>query len=693
MLFAVLGALALREFTEAAAVTFLFSISEWLETRATARARNALSEIINLRPERAHLINPNTNATVMVPAESVAVGSLVRVRTGDKIPCDGVVVEGIAIVDESSLTGESLPVKKTTDDEVSGGTINVGMTPLVIKTTSTAENSAVARLIRLVEEAQANRSPTETMIDEFAKRYTPLVVITAFAMCTIPWFFGRDIGVIWTKNGLITIVIACPCALIISTPVTYVAGLAASAQCGVVVKGGAHLESLGQVRKICFDKTGTLTKGRLSVLRLEQVSDQLSRKQLLEYLFVAEAPSSHPIAAALVAACRNEGVTSAGNMVTDKHTVLEGEGVVVNTNGQRVHVGNHRLFRRLGLLNTLPSHHVHNVEHWSSHLGTVGFIGVEDLGIVGIYCVADAVRPESPQVMSDLRQMGIEVTMLTGDAYKSALMIGHQVGLTPENIRSELLPSEKLDLVREMKQVNPSLSSSSSILSCRRHRLVLMCGDGVNDAPALACADVGVAMGTGAALSMETSDVTLMESHLTKLVYCLRMGRRVQRTILENIMFSFTAKAAVLVLMFAHRSSLWFAIVSDVGAMLIVTMNGMKLLPSKREKKRLSHEETLLEKEAEKSVELLCEKSSDTDCIARGFYVQGKDSPLLLTTSKEGTGTNGNIDTEKGHDSCDGRNFRCCPNIRNCDDCGNSCADQDTVHCKEQVMEIYCGVV
>eukprot|EP00985_Skeletonema_marinoi_P034843 scaffold45008_cov153-Skeletonema_marinoi.AAC.1 len=242
MLFAVLGALPLQEYTESAAVCFLFSISEALESRATARARNALSAIVCLRPEHANVINPYTKAIVVLPASVVAAGSVVSVRTGDKVPCDGVVIEGKSHVDESTLTGESRPISKTKGSKVSGGTINTGSTQLVIKTTATSESSAVSRLIRLVEEAQSNRSETEKMVDTFAKIYTPFVILAALCMCTIPWAFGREVGIFWSKNALVTIVIACPCALIISTPVTYVAGLTAAAQRGVIVKGGQHLE-------------------------------------------------------------------------------------------------------------------------------------------------------------------------------------------------------------------------------------------------------------------------------------------------------------------------------------------------------------------------------------------------------------------------------------------------------------------
>lgn len=367
------------------------------------------------------------------------------------------------------------------------------MTQLVVKTTATVDNSSVARLIRLVEEAQANRSQTETMIEEIVKRYTPLVLLIAISMCTIPWSFGKETGLFWTKNGLITIVIACPCALIISTPVTYVAGLAACAQNGLIVKGGAYLEALAQVKNIAFDKTGTLTQGRFAVIHLDLLSEKISRKTLLEYIAVAETSSSHPIATALVAAARNEGVTIDKDLKSENHTLLEGEGVMVTVNGKKVHVGNVRLFERLGLISSVSDETVMRTEQWASY-GTVGYISVEEIGIVGVYCVADSVRPEAKDTIDEIKKLGIGVVMLTGDARSSALGIGKQIGISAESVVSELLPKEKLDFIADIK----GGEKSGSILNpCKRRQLVLMCGDGVNDAPALATADVGVAMGEG----------------------------------------------------------------------------------------------------------------------------------------------------------------------------------------------------
>ncbi|KAL3763614.1 hypothetical protein ACHAW5_003912 [Stephanodiscus triporus] len=323
----------------------LFAISKGLEQSATSRARNALSDIICRQPEYANVLNPVTNDIVVLPANSVAVGTTVSVRTGDKIPCDGEVIEGTSTVDESSLTGESMPITKSTGMKVSGGTINSGNTQLVIRTTATSNNSAVARLIRLLEEAQLNRSETEKMVDSFAKVYTPIVVLAAFFMCTVPWAFGAEIGRVWVHNGLVTIVLACPCALIISTPVTYVAGLAAVAQKGVVCKGGQHLEGLGRVKSIFFDKTGTLSQGIFALLHFEVVDGARSREEVFGYLALMEAPAAHPLSDAIVKGAANEQV-DIPKLKTQNHTLLPGEGITATVLGVKIHVGNKKLFSR-----------------------------------------------------------------------------------------------------------------------------------------------------------------------------------------------------------------------------------------------------------------------------------------------------------------------------------------------------------
>jgi len=584
MFSAAVGAVALQEFTEAGAVAFLFSLSEWLEARATARARNALSAIVQLRPDKANLIHPSTRDIIVVPASAVPIGALVRVKTGDKIPCDGVVVQGTSTVNESSLTGESRPVLKAPMDEVSGGTVNSGMVDLLVRTTCTTENSAVSRLIRLVEEAQANRSETEKIVDTFARYYTPVVIFVALCMVTIPWAFGPEIGRLWTNNGLVLLVVACPCALIISTPVTYVAGLAAAAQKGVLIKGGTHLETLGMVKKIAFDKTGTLTCGEFALLHLETIENEMKRLEILEMLALVEERAHHPLAQAIVAGIKNEGIElSTTSDRIENTTNIAGEGVTASVDGFTVYVGNERLFTRLGMSDALPADIKSKSDRWASEGDTVGFMGIEGFGIVAAYSVADSVRPESARVVESLCKLHVEVTMLTGDNADAARTIGRQLGLEDEHIRSQLLPEEKLEIVEAMKQEELNYPRQHYFKACKRNNgKVMFCGDGVNDGPALTIAHVGIAMGAGAALAMETSDVTLLDSNLEKLIYAMKLGKRVIQKIRENIVFSFLVKGIVVGFTLAGSVHLWVAIATDVGAMILVTLNGMTLLPYRK---------------------------------------------------------------------------------------------------------------
>jgi Zn2+/Cd2+-exporting ATPase len=600
MFFASIGAVALGQYDEAAAVVFLFASSEFLELRATSRARRALSAIVDLRPDVANLVHPVTQDVLVVPATAVPVGFQVVVRVGDKIPCDGLVVAGESSVNESSLTGESRPVRKTPGSQVFGGTVNSGLSPLMIRTTSTSDDSAVARLIKLVEEAQANRSETEKLVEEFAKVYTvspsvhfmhsfqlmpvstrfvvveqPVVVFSAILMVSIPWAFGNDLGKKWTEIGLILLVVACPCALIISTPVTYVAGLAATAQNGILVKGGARLEALGLVGKVFLDKTGTLSEGNFQLIDLQVIGAGLSREEVFQHLVMMEQPSSHPIAQAVVAASQNERFSVPDSWVIADHAVVPGEGVSGIVNDSQVYVGNERMFRRLGLLDAIDNKYQGSVEKWKSIGGTIGFMSVQGFGIVCAFCVCDSVREESLSAVSALRRMGMEIKMLTGDNRSAASVVGKQVKIDESEIESELLPEDKLEFVRE------SITKRKGTSVCNRNNLVLFVGDGVNDAPALALADVGVAIGSGAEYAMETADVTLLDSNLGKLVFSIQMGRRVLRKIKENIAFSVGIKLVVLFFTLLGHGRLWAAIATDVGAMLLVTLNSMRLIQAR----------------------------------------------------------------------------------------------------------------
>jgi Cd2+/Zn2+-exporting ATPase len=367
-----------------------------------------------------------------------------------------------------------------------------------------------------------------------------------------------------------------------------VAGLAATAQNGVLIKGGAYLEALGNIGHIFFDKTGTLSEGNFKLLHLDTVGELYSRQTIFEYLSLMEERASHPLAQALVHGAKAEGVKFHESLFVKNHTFLPGEGISGEINELQIYVGNKRLFSRLELYGSLPSQKKAMVDEWESEGATIGFMSIGNSGIVCLYCVADAVRPEAKEVLQQFFCMNIEVSMLTGDRREAALTIGKQVGLTDNQIKSELLPEEKLAIVTNAQEVAQIGTASCTEKLFPKRKLVLMCGDGVNDAPSLAAVDVGVAMGTGATLAMETADVTLMDSNLTKLLYSIQMGRRVINKIIQNVAFSLFVKFIVLGFALTGRASLWAAIASDVGAMILVTLNGMSLLPLRRKKESSS---------------------------------------------------------------------------------------------------------
>jgi len=326
-------------------------------------------------------------------------------------------------------------------------------------------------------------------VDKFARRYTPFVLSIALALCTVPWLFSEELGRYWMLKGLIIIVIACPCALTISTPVTYSAGLAAAAQRGIIIKGGNKLEALGNVKTVLLDKTGTITTGLFELSHLEVVGNSKSRKEVLELLAIMEAPSSHPLSACLVSAAKEEGIVMSSKVKLTEHTILKGEGVEAFVDSKKVYVGNERLFKRLDMYN-LSSEQRATAKEWNNEGGTVGYIGIENIGIIGMYCVKDTIRDEAQDFISSLLENNIEVIMLTGDGDGAAQAVGKEVGLDSDNIHSQLLPEDKLDFISSHKGSSCNHRTSLS----GKKNLILFVGDGVNDAPALSVADVGVAM-------------------------------------------------------------------------------------------------------------------------------------------------------------------------------------------------------
>ncbi len=385
-------------------------------------------------------------------------------------------------------------------------------------------------------------------------------MLLAICMCSFPWIVSYEVGRIWFKSGLVLLVVACPCALIISTPVTYVAGLAACAQKGIIVKGGQHLETLGKVQFIAFDKTGTLSEGVFQMLHFNVIGQSRDRKEVLAYISLMEASASHPLADAIVKGAANEKAEVAASLRVSDHTILPGEGVVGIIDNKKVHVGNKRLFIRLGLHQELSEDDKATVEGWALSGSTIGFISIEGEGIVGSYCVSDKIRDETKTVIQDLKKDGICIKMLTGDQRQAALGVAQQIGLDECDVESDLLPEEKLSAIQNM------VDDCRGQKRCGRMMKVMMVGDGVNDAHALAIADISVAMGERSALAMETADVTLMDSNLSHIAYMVNMGSRVVRRIIENITFSLVVKAIVVGFTFAGKASLWGAIVADVGA-------------------------------------------------------------------------------------------------------------------------------
>jgi Zn2+/Cd2+-exporting ATPase len=460
--------------------------------------------------------------------------------------------------------------------------------------------------------------------------------------------------------------------LIISTPVSYVAGLATTAQKGILIKGGAYLESLGMVKHVCFDKTGTLTNGEFALLHLEEwvnPSDgggdgdnctKSRRTDVLQYLALMESRAAHPVAQAILTGTRNEGVSIPSDMKLQKHTIIAGEGIAGVINGLDVHVGNERLFERLGLLDKVPEQVLASVASWKQLGGTIGFMSIEGQGIVCAYCAADAVRPEAAMVVTKLKQRGIRVTMLTGDNEDAAQAIGKQLGLEGQDqIRSKLLPQDKLAFVEHLSEDTTHSGRSALFSLCAPSNVILFCGDGVNDAPAIAAANVGVAMGAGAALAMETADVTLLDSDLEKLFYSLDMGRRVIRKIWENIIFSISVKFLVLGFTLTGRTHLWAAIASDVGAMILVTLNSMMLMPVRRGSKFQTGSplETMKSGDVEKGQGVKHSPSQSFDvakgsCAKRCCGGSAPSKPQACTTgNKQDSCCSGN-DNSKGVSCC-----------------------------------------
>ncbi len=580
MTLAAVGAVAIGAYAEAALVMVLFAIGEALEAFTLDRARAALRALMQIAPAHAtvlracvdcreHLGQIDSRSGNMyrggpcpfcgvhetsVPIEDVRIGELVLVKPGERIPVDGVVRAGGGFVDQAPITGESVPVSKNIGADVFAGTIDQDGV-LEIEATQRAEETVLRRIVRLVEESQARKAPSERFVDRFARVYTPAVTISAAVVALAPpLLFGAPFlgeqG--WAYRALELLVVACPCALVVATPASVVSAIGAAARNGVLVKGGAAIEALSRVRAIAFDKTGTLTCGRLRVHRVRAEACEHAQDlrcahcdDLLAYACALERRSSHPLARAVIEAALARGL-EARYAAADDVTNAPGRGVSGAVNGRRVMLGT-PAFVGAGL----------RTDDRTSMIA-VAVDGV----FVGTIEALDELRRETPAVLRELRGIGIsETMMLTGDAPVVAEMIGRAAGI--DQVHAGLLPENKERLVRELQE---------------KHGAVAMVGDGINDAPALAAATVGVAMGAGAAQAMETADVTLMGDDLTRLPFVLKLSRAAMRTIRASITFAIVVKVCVMLLVLIGAGTLWLAVAADVGAALAVTTAGMRLL-------------------------------------------------------------------------------------------------------------------
>lgn len=552
MTIAVCGAIVIGEWFEAATVAFLFAFSLALEAWSVGRARRAISKLLDLAPPTARLVTPEGEREVH-PSE-IPVGSRVAIRPGERIPLDGRVRTGRSTLNQAPITGESRPVEKQPGDEVFAGTIN-GAGALEVETTAAAEATMLAKILRLVEEAQTRRSPSERWVDRFAAIYTPFVFVTALLVALLPPLLAGASWGDWGYRALVLLVIGCPCALVVSTPVAVVAGLAAAARHGVLVKGGAFLEAPASIRAFAFDKTGTLTHGRPRVLEVVPLSGH-DERELLERLVALEARSEHPLAAAIRDYAAEKGVSAPP---AEDFQAFEGKGAAGTVDGRIFWVGSHRYLEERG--QETPD--VHERLEAMSLAGQTAVVVGNETHVCGLVAVADGVRSNALETLRELQRLGIETTvMLTGDNRGTAEAIGRETGVS--EIRAELLPDEKVAAIQEL---------------VKRYQRVAMVGDGINDAPALASASLGIAMGgAGSDAAIETADVALLSDDLSRLPWLIQHSRQTLAIIRQNITFSLSVKAIFVALTFLGAASLWAAIAADMGAALLVVANSLRLL-------------------------------------------------------------------------------------------------------------------
>jgi len=552
MLVAVIGAMIIGEWSEGATVTFLFAFAQILEARSMDRARNAIHALMDLTPPEAFVRRNGVETRVKV--DDVRLEEVLLVKPGEKIPLDGVVVSGTSPVNQAPITGESLPVEKSAGDDVFAGTIN-GYGALDVRVTHLRQDTTLARIIALVELAQAQRAPTQAFVERFAHWYTPAVIAIAVVVALVPpLVMGEPFGT-WLYRALVLLVISCPCALVISTPIAVVSAIASAARKGVLIKGGAHLERTGTVRCVAFDKTGTLTRGSPHVVEVIPLNDT-AIDEILEIAAGLEARSEHPIGRAILARAVESGIALPQSR---EFQSIPGRGAEAIVGDEHALVGNHRLIEERGLCNAA----LHSKLDLLAASGRTTVLVARPERPLGIIALADRSRESARETIEMLRRQGIvRIVMLTGDNRAAAEALARELGV--DETHAELLPHDKVEVVQKLRE---------------KYGTVAMVGDGVNDAPALAAADIGIAMGAaGSDAALETADIALMADELLKIPFAIRLGRTTLRNIHTNVALSLGLKAVFLVLAITGSATLWMAVMADMGASLLVIANGLRLL-------------------------------------------------------------------------------------------------------------------
>ncbi|MGF6370650.1 Cd2+/Zn2+-exporting ATPase [Paraburkholderia sp. RAU6.4a] len=553
MSIAVTGAALLGQWPEAAMVMVLFTIAELIEVRSLDRARNAIEGLMLLTPAQASVQQPD-GAWQPVRVDAIVPGTLVRVKPGERIALDGEIVAGRSSVDQAPITGESLPVDKAIGDAVFAGTINQAGS-FDYQVTAAAGNTTLARIIHAVEEAQGTKAPTQRFVDEFARVYTPIVFAIALAVALVPPLVFGGAWHAWVYKALVLLVIACPCALVISTPVTIVSGLAAAARKGILIKGGVYLEQGRKLTRLALDKTGTITHGKPVQTEFEVVGDA---RETFRYRTLAASlggRSDHPVSMAIAAAANDDGVE---HLHVDAFQAIAGRGVRGDIDGIAYWLGNHRLVEELGRCSPQLEARLDALEQ---HGKTVVMLA-DAQRVLALFAVADTVKETSRAAVAELRRLGVGTTMLTGDNRHTAEAIAQQVGV--DEARGDQLPEDKLDVVTQW-------SSDGATVG--------MVGDGINDAPALARADIGFAMGAmGTDTAIETADVALMDDDLRKIPTFILLSKATYGVLVQNITLALGIKSVFLVLTLMGFGTMWMAVCADVGASLLVVGNGLRLL-------------------------------------------------------------------------------------------------------------------